>query len=433
MGGNPAHLDLARYSIDERGSAPHYFDAEARARGEDPAAFWAGTYEYNQSHLPVRYQTKVVGHAVRTMYMYAAMADLAADTGDASLLTACEVLWDDLTTKRMYVTGGFGPSASNEGVTTDYDLPNDTAYAETSASAAMVLWAARMLNNDLDGRYADILELALYNNVLAGLSQDGEHYFYDNKLESDGRHERWPWHPYPCCTMNASRLIASVGGYFCSVAKDEIALHLYGGASPTSEIAGIPVRVVETSGYPYDGNIRIALDAERAVDFTLSLRIPGRANGFSLCLNGITLEATPVNGYVRVNRCWAPGDLVELSIPMPPTRVYSHPAVRADRGRVAVRRGPLIYCAEQIDNEFPARLLCLPESADIEIELNPDLLGGITVLSATAASMDVEGWGKALYRSHRTNIVTTNLTMIPYFLWNNRGANEMAVWLVEPF
>ena len=169
------YLDLARYFLDERGRQPHYFDQEARARGEDPSDFWAGTYEYNQSHEPVREQKKVVGHAVRAMYMYAAMADLAAEDDDDGLRSACETLWDDITQKRMYVTGGFGPSASNEGFTTDYDLPNDTAYAETCASVAMVFWAARMLNLKLDGRYADILELALYNNVLAGLSRDGEH------------------------------------------------------------------------------------------------------------------------------------------------------------------------------------------------------------------------------------------------------------------
>lgn len=200
------YLDLATYFINERGARPHYFDLEREARGEPPETFLQSTYEYNQSHLPVREQTKVVGHAVRAMYMYTAMADLAAEHGDAGLKTACQTLWADVTRTRMYVTGGFGPSASNEDFTKDYDLPNDTAYAETCASVAMVFWAARMLNLDLDSQYADILELALYNTSLAGLSQEGTHYFYDNKLESDGSHQRWDWHPCPCCRIGGPSL-----------------------------------------------------------------------------------------------------------------------------------------------------------------------------------------------------------------------------------
>ncbi len=228
--GERKQLDLAAYFIDERGhQPPHYFDVERDARGEAAADYGQGTCEYNQSHLPVREQTKVVGHAVRAMYMYTAMADLAAELGDASLQRACEVLWDDVTSTRMYVTGGFGPSASNEGFTSDYDLPNDTAYAETCASVAFIFWAQRMLNLELDGRYADLLERALYNGALSGLSRDGEHYFYENKLESDGTNRRWAWHPCPCCTMNVSRLVASIGGYFYSTGPGLVAVHLYGG------------------------------------------------------------------------------------------------------------------------------------------------------------------------------------------------------------
>jgi DUF1680 family protein len=275
------YLDLATYFINERGARPHYFDLEREARGEPAETFGQGTYEYNQSHLPVRDQTKVVGHAVRAMYMYTAMADLAAEHGDAGLQRACETLWADVTRTRMYVTGGFGPSASNEGFTKDYDLPNDTAYAETCASVAMVFWAARMLNLDLDSQYADILELALYNTSLAGLSRDGTQYFYDNKLESDGTHKRWDWHPCPCCTMNVARLVASIAGYFYSVADTEIAVHLYGGAKTTLPVAGGMVTLTETSDYPWSGAIAIAVDPDGAKDFTLSLRIPAWAKGAS--------------------------------------------------------------------------------------------------------------------------------------------------------
>jgi DUF1680 family protein len=225
----------------------------------------------------VREQENVVGHAERAMNKYAAMADLAADLGDEALRHACEVLWRDVTSTRMYVTGGFGPSASNEGFTSDYDLPNDTAYAETCASVAMVFWAQRMLNLALDGQYADILELALYNGALSGLSRDGEHYFYENKLESDGSARRWAWHFCPCCTMNVSRLVASIGGYFYSTGEGEVAMHLYGGTDAAIEIDGRPVRIVEASGYPWSGGVRITVHPEAPQTFSLKLRVPGWA------------------------------------------------------------------------------------------------------------------------------------------------------------
>ena len=248
--GERQHLDLAAYFIDERGRQPHYFDAEAVARGEDPKDFWARSYEYNQSHKPVREQDRVVGHAVRAMYMYSAMADLAAELGDASLKRACEILWADVMASKIYITSGLGPAAANEGFTEAYDLPNATAYAETCASVALIFWAQRMLHLDLDGRYADMLELALYNNALCGLSRDGEHYFYSNPLDSDGRHERWAWHTCPCCTMNASRLIASVGGYFLPPSDDAIALHLYGGIAATVALAAGKVTAARDQHLP---------------------------------------------------------------------------------------------------------------------------------------------------------------------------------------
>ncbi len=352
--GDRKRLDLAAYFINQRGTQPHYFEAEAKARGERPEDFWQGTFEYNQSHKPVREQDKVVGHAVRALYMYTAMADLAADLGDDRLKRACEVLWNDLTTKRMYVTGGLGPAAANEGFTKDYDLPNDTAYCETCASVALVFWAQRMLNLDLDGKYADTLELALYNNALSGLSRDGEHYFYANPLESDGSHERWSWHICPCCTMNVSRLVASVGGYFYSTGANELAVHLYGGTGTTIELAGTKVQVTEESRYPWSGAIAIAVDPEAPAEFALKLRIPGwvRAGQAKLAVNGapVDIAANLSNGYVAIRRTWAKGDSVSLDLPMPVERTYANPQVRQDVGRVALKRGPFIFCAEQVDN-----------------------------------------------------------------------------------
>lgn len=428
------YLDLASYFIDERGnteSIEHYFDMEARARGDDPAAFVQHSYEYAQAHLPVRQQTKVVGHAVRAMYLYSAMADLAAEHGDGALKQACETLWRDVTQRRMYVTGGFGPSASNEGFTRDYDLPNDTAYAETCASVAMVFWAARMLNLELDGQYADLLELALYNNALAGLSRDGEHYFYDNKLESDGSHQRWEWHPCPCCTMNVARLVASVAGYFYGLAEREVAVHLYGGASTTVPVAGGQLTLTETSDYPWDGGIRIELEPEGTDQFTLALRIPAWCREASAKLNGADIPVTTQRGYLKIARRWARGDVVELNLPMVPERIYAHPDVRQNAGRVALRRGPLVYCLEQHDNEAPVQRIRLAKDASLSARFDPGLLGGVTVIEGEASVEDAAAWGNDLYRTSRAPEVPTRLTALPYYIWCNRGSNPMQVWLQE--
>ena len=435
--GKQKFLDLATYFIDERGNTDgveHYFDIEAKARGDRPEDYYFanfGMYEYDQAHQPVRAQTKVVGHAVRAMYMYTAMADLAAEHGDDSLKAACEALWQDVTEKRMYVTGGFGPPDRNEGFTRDYDLPNDTAYAETCASVAMVFWAARMLNLDLDGHYADILELALYNNALAGLSRDGEHYFYDNKLESDGSHHRWAWHTCPCCTMNVSRLVASVAGYFYGLAENEVAVHLYGGATTTLPVAGGKVTLTETSNYPWDGKVRIDVAPEGTGEFTLSLRIPAWCREAAARLNGAELDITTERGYLKITRAWAIGDVVELDLPMQPERLYAHPDVRADAGRVALRRGPLVYCCEQHDNAMPVNRLSLPSEAKMAARHDVGLLGGITVVEAPAQAEETEGWGTTLYRNTPPPRVATMLTAVPYYAWCNRGSNAMQLWLRE--
>ena len=432
--GKRKFLDLATYFIDERGNTDgveHYYDIEAKERGEDPADYRFGGYEYSQSHIPVREQTKVVGHAVRAMYMYAAMADLAAEHGDDALKSACEALWGDVTERRMYVTGGFGPSEKNEGFTKDFDLPNDTAYAETCASVAMVFWAARMLNLDLDGQYADILELALYNNSLAGLSCDGEHYFYDNKLDSDGSHHRWEWHPCPCCTMNVARLVASVAGYFFGSSEDEVAVHLYGGAETKLPVSGGHVSLRETSNYPWDGAIKVELDPEGTSEFTLSLRVPAWCEGATASVNGDAITVAPERGYLKIRRDWAKGDVVELNLPMTPERSYAHPDVRHDASRVALRRGPLVYCLEQHDNAEPVNRIRLPKDAELTARFDPDLLGGISVIEGPALAEDGAAWGNELYRKARAKDVSTNLMAVPYYIWCNRGSNAMQVWVQE--
>lgn len=436
--GDKKRLDLATYFINERGqesdTQPHYFETEAEARNEKSDDFHHQTFEYNQSHLPVRDQRKVVGHAVRAMYMYAAMADLAADLNDAALQHACEALWADITEKRMYVTGGFGPSASNEGFTTDYDLPNATAYAETCASVAMIFWAQRMLNLDLDGKYGDILERALYNGALVGLSRDGENYFYDNPLESDGSHERWPWHPCPCCTMNVSRLVASVSGYFYSTASDVLAIHLYGGTTARVEVAGQPVKITEVSNYPWSGHVAITLDLDVPTQFTLKMRIPAWAKGAGARLNGepVDLGEHMERGYLCLSRVWQAGDIVELDLPMPVERIYAHPKVADNRGRVSLARGPLVYCMEQADNQsINLDAISLSRNGDISAEQRLDLFGGIVTLVAQGNEIDQTKWTGALYRAMPPHEKPATLTALPYYLWNNRGSNPMLVWVQE--
>ena len=428
------HLDLATYFINQRGIQPHYFDIERDARGESPEAFHHATYEYNQSHVPVREQSKVVGHAVRAMYMYAAMADLASELSDDSLKSACETLWRDITETRMYITGGFGPSDSNEGFTNDYDLPNDTAYAETCASVAMVFWAQRMLNINLDGQYADILELALYNNSLAGLSRDGEHYFYDNKLDSDGTHSRWSWHHCPCCTMNASRLIASVAGYFYSTSDESLAIHLYGTSEADVSVGANSVTIKQVSDYPWSGQISVEVLLEKPIKFALKLRIPGWAKGATAQVNGEAIDARAnlENGYLTIGRQWASGDIVRLDLPMPAERIYAHPHIKADLGRVALRRGPLVYCLEQHDNGTePVSSLRLPQSADIRAVARDNLLGGIVTLQAEGVRIKSSDWTRDLYRATPPLEIPATLTAVPYYVWCNRGPNPMQVWTRE--
>jgi uncharacterized protein len=433
--GERKHLDLAAYFINERGrQPPHYFDVEREERekkGWETQRYTQGNYEYSQSHKPVREQDKVVGHAVRAMYMYTAMADLAAELGDADLKRACETLWNDVMDTKMYVTAGLGPSAHNEGFTYDYDLPNQTAYAETCASVALIFWAQRMLHLDLDGKYADILELALFNGALSGLSRDGEHYFYANPLESDGRPSRWEWHTCPCCTMNVSRLVASVGGYFVSTAPDGIAVHLYGGISTSVETAGTKVGLRETSNYPWSGDIRIEVDPETPAAFDLKLRIPGWCKGATLKVNGEAVPVEPVNGYVTLHRTWQKGDVVTLDLPMPPVRLYANPGVIMDAGRVALKRGPLVYCVEEADNPGGrVQRFRLPRESELMETTRAELFDGVVTLKADAVAIE-EAEFRELYRTEPPREGQATLTALPYYLWANRGQGSMVVWIPE--
>ncbi|RVD49940.1 beta-L-arabinofuranosidase domain-containing protein, partial [Mesorhizobium sp. M7A.F.Ca.ET.027.03.2.1] len=339
--GERKYMELARYFIDQRGQQPHYFDEEARARGAEPKAYHFKTYEYSQSHIPVREQHKVVGHAVRAMYLYSGMADIATEYGDDTLRSALDLLWDDLTTKSLYITGGLGPSAHNEGFTSDYDLPNESAYAETCAAVGLVFWASRMLGMGPNARYADMMERALYNGSISGLSLDGSLFFYENPLESRGKHNRWKWHRCPCCPPNIGRMVASIGSYFYSLADDALAIHLYGDSTARFDISGVPVSLTQASRYPWDGAVEITLEPQAPVELTLHLRIPAWSASAQLKVNGEAIKLAEItsNGYAAIKRTWKKADNIRLDLEMPIERLYANPQVRQDAGRVALSRG----------------------------------------------------------------------------------------------
>lgn len=429
--GERRYLDLARYFVDERGRQPHYYDQEALARGEQPAAFWARSYEYNQAHRPVREQTEVVGHAVRAAYLYSAMADLAAEDGDAALLAACRSLWRHLTTRRMYVMGGIGTSQHNEGFTSDYDLPNQSAYAETCAAIALVFWAQRMLQIECDRRYADVLELALYNAVLSGGSLDGTRFFYDNPLASDGTHHRQAWFGCPCCPPNLARIFAALGAYIYAHSPDEAVVHLYAQSAARLELGGQPVTLRQATDYPWDGTVRLSVELPAPAEFGLRLRLPGWCRAPRLALNGAPIEPAVEGGYACLRRTWQNGDALTLDLPMPVERVYAHPAVRADIGRVALQRGPLVYCLEQADHSVPLERIVLPAQAELSVRFAPELLGGVVVVEGPAQALSDAGWEGRLYGVQPPALQPCALRAIPYYAWDHRAPGAMAVWVGE--
>ena len=426
--GEQKYLRLSKYFVDERGNTPHYFDQEAIARGDDPAEYWAKTHAYTQSHVPVREQNLPVGHAVRGMYLYCAMADLAVEFQDKDLLAACKRIFEHTVSKRMYVIGGIGSSKANEGYTEDYDLPNESAYAETCAAIALVFFAHRLLQIECDGRYADVMERALYNNVLSGVSLAGDRFFYVNPLASRGSHLRWQWHHCSCCPPNLTRLLASLGLYAYSYSGSEIFVHLYGSSTANFHVDGQEIRIVQKSNYPWDGLISIAIETSQSVQFVLALRIPDWCRHAKLRVNRKNEQLRVDRGYAMVAREWQNGDQVELLLKMPVEAVHAHPAVQQNAGKIALQRGPLVFCLEEADNGKNLNSLAV-NSSSFQADFNADLLGGTVVLQGKARQPKLGGWANALYRFESSDVEEIEVLAIPYFLWANREPGEMIVWL----
>ena len=432
---NSRYLDMATYFIDERGTQPHYYDLEARERGEDPASYWAKNYEYCQAHFPIREQTKVVGHAVRAMYLLSAVADLAHENNDPTLLETCERLWNNLVTKRMYLTGAIGPSRHNEGFTEDYDLPDETAYAETCATIGLIQWNHRMLQFAGEGKYADVIERGLYNGFLSSISLTGDRFFYENPLASNGDRQRQSWFECPCCPPNVARTLASLGQYFYSTGTNSAWIHLYAQGTANLTINGREMRLRQLTNYPWDGDVKVEVGIDRPQTFTLHLRLPGWCDSWQLSVNDIPMNnLQPHNGYLAIEREWQSGDIVTYTMEMPIQTIWANPAVRYLQGRVAIQRGPIVYCLEGVDHENIAldRIALDPQQillGKFEVEYNENLLGGVCVLHGPASLMDDAEWTNTLYRHEPPSLQQVTITAIPYFAWSNREPGEMRVWI----
>lgn len=413
--GERRYLDLARYFVDERGRQPHYFDIEAAARCEDPTKFRFKNYAYLQAHVPVREQTRVVGHAVRAMYLYSAMADLDYP---------CDPLWNHLVTRQLYLTGGIGITNNGEAFGNDYDLGNETAYAETCAAIGLVFWSHRLLQRNCDRRYADVMERALYNGVLSGVALDGQKFFYENPLASTGHHHRKDWFGCACCPPNIARLFASLGNYIYSQNGRDFAVHLY--VQSRVELPGLVLR--QETDYPWDGHVTLHVEPAAETRFSIRLRIPGWCRRTTLRVNGQHAPLKLQRGYAVITRRWVAGDRIELDLAMPVERVYANPRVRQNCGRVALQRGPVVYCLEQTDNGPDLNALSLPATSKLTTRWQPKLLGGVVTIQGRAQR---EVGGKPLYSFAPSKRKPVALKAVPYYAWDNRSPGEMLVWIRE--
>jgi DUF1680 family protein len=448
---NSRYLKLALFFIDERGQLPHFYDQEAERRGIEVAeryeGEWAvGRYAYCQAHKPVREQDTAEGHVVRALYLYCGMVDVAAETGDETLLKACYKLWDNVVNKRMYVTGGLGSKREGERFTFDYDLPNESAYAETCASIALVLWAHRMLHIDIDRRFSDVLERALYNGVLSGISLSGDHYFYANPLQvypdaykhaSISVHQnvspiRRAWYSCSCCPTNLARTLTSIGQYVYSSNGTGIWIHLYAQSHATLDMDNSEVHICMLTNYPWEGNIEIQLELPEARHFQVALRIPGWCLSYVIHINGEELKDVPITtkkGYVFIDKRWQSGDKIEIAFDMPVKLIESHPAVRMNTGKIALQRGPIVYCLEEMDNGNDLGDISVKLEQPWEAVYEPEMLGGVTVLKGWGTRRKNAQWQGHLYLSALTERQSVQLTAVPYYAWCNRTPGEMIVWL----
>ena len=428
--GEKKYLNQAHWLLEERGHK--YAKGYTWTEWKDTA--------YAQDVVPVRDQKEITGHAVRAMYMYTGAADVAALTGDEGYMKAMNTVWEDVVHRNIYLTGGIGSSGNNEGFSVDYDLPNEQAYCETCASVGMVFWNQRMNLLTGDSKFIDVLERSLYNGARDGLSLSGDRFFYGNPLASNGRHNRREWFGTACCPANIARLVASLGDYIYGTSDGSLWVNLYVGSKTNLKVGKNTVAVNMQTEYPWDGKIRLQLDPSAKTKLSVRLRIPGFVSGevvpgdlylfedktkesYQILLNGKPVQWSVDGGYAVVTREWKKGDVLELKLPMTIKRIGARPELKQDIDRVALQRGPLVYCVEGADNGGQAWNLILPDEASFETAFQKDLLGGVQTISFTAPTVQVGSDGKSV------STETKKITAIPYYAWCNRGQNSMQVWL----
>lgn len=391
------YLDFAYWLLEERG---HGHGSKGDEGDWNPA--------YYQDEIPVRNLESISGHAVRCMYLYCGMADVAALKHDTAYISAMNKLWDDVVLRNMYVTGGIGSSKHNEGFTEDYDLPNLEAYCETCASVGMVYWNQRMNQFTGDSKYIDVLERSMYNGALAGVSLSGDRFFYVNPLESHGDHHRKAWYGCACCPSQISRFLPSIGNYIYGISNNSIWVNLFIGNTTEISIDNQKVTLKEETNYPWDGIVNLSINAERPVNKDLRIRIPGWCHQYSLSVNGESKSFGKEKGYVVISN-WKPGDKITLDMDMPVEMVSADPRVKQDVGKRAIQRGPLVYCMEEMDNNHGFSKLALTKNSSFDIE-KEEILPGVThVIHAKTEK--------------------GTLTFIPYYAWDNRDAGNMKVWI----
>ncbi|HBA50861.1 MAG TPA: hypothetical protein DCZ91_24305 [Lachnospiraceae bacterium] len=439
--GETKYLKLSRFFVDERGKQPYYFDREhpeAVKKGEEKEL----RYQYHQAHLPVREQDEAVGHAVRAVYLYSGMADVAQLTGDDGLYHACETLWNNIVNEKMYITGGIGGTHVGEAFSYAYDLPNDTAYAETCASIGLVFFARRMLQMKPDSKYADVMERALYNGILSGMALDGKSFFYVNPLEvnPEACHKderkfhvkpvRQKWFGCACCPPNLARLLSSIGSYAYTENKDTLFVHLYMGSVLTKKVAGQDVDVCIESDFPWNGNVKVRVRAKGS-SFKLALRIPEWCGSYTV-KGAETARTRTKDGYLYVEKDWEEEEVLELCFPMEVRLMAANANVREDIGRAAVTRGPIVYCLEEADNGKDLHLVSIDTAS---VSVSGPAVQDETVCQVPVKTIELPGFrqekpeGQGLYIPWSAGQKKpVRLKLIPYYMWANRGENEMQVW-----
>jgi len=448
----PRYLALVKYFVEERGAQPHFYDIEYEKRGRTShwhnygPAWMVKDKAYSQAHQPLAEQQTAIGHAVRFVYLMTGVAHLARLSGDESKRQDCLRLWNNMVQRQLYITGGIGSQSSGEAFSSDYDLPNDTVYAESCASIGLMMFARRMLEMEADSQYADVMERALYNTVLGGMALDGKHFFYVNPLEvhpktlafnhiyDHVKPIRQRWFGCACCPPNIARVLTSLGHYIYTARPEALFINLYVGNSAAIPVGDHELQLRISGNYPWQEQVKIDITSPAAVEHTLALRLPDWCASPQIALNGEAITGDVRQGYCYLTRRWQEGDSVTLTLPMPVRRLYGNPQVRQQAGKVALQRGPLVYCLEEADNGAGLHNLSLPADSTFRVFEGKGLFSHKMLIQADGISQRaVETEPQPLWQYDRTPTAphTQTLTFIPWFSWANRGEGEMRIWVDE--